>query len=56
MYLLRELRAIVDELKELAIQTDVPIYKGDVIDDNYIKLSDVIEILEKYNPSTFPID
>lgn len=34
-------------LKEIAFQTDVPIYKGDVIDDYYIRLSDVIDTIKK---------
>lgn len=37
---------IISSLEDIAIQTDCPIYKGDMIDDYYIRLSDVISIIE----------
>ena len=38
---------IINKLKEIAFQTDCVIYKGDVVDDYYIRLSDVIDIVER---------
>lgn len=43
------------EMQELAKQTDYPVYLGDVKVDSYIKLSDVLEILQKNAPMDFPL-
>ena len=43
------------EMQELAKQTDCPVYLGDVEVDSYIKLSDVLEILQKNAPMDFPL-
>lgn len=40
---------LVYKLNELAIQTDCPIYLGDKEVDSYIKLSDVINLINSYN-------
>lgn len=51
----RVFRKMAYELVELAKQTDCPVYLGDKEVDSYVKLSDVIEILQKNAPLNFPL-
>lgn len=51
----RVFRKMAYEMQELAIQTDCPIYLGDKEIDSYVKLSDVLEILQKNAPMTIPL-
>lgn len=37
---------VIAKLEKIAIQTDCPVYKGDIIDDYYIRLSDVIDVIK----------
>ena len=43
------------ENEEIAIQTDCPLYEGDKEVDLYVKLSDVIEVLQKNAPLQNPL-
>ena len=43
------------EIKQIAIQTDCPLYNGDKEIDLYVRLSDVIEVLQKNAPLDFPL-
>ena len=40
--------AVLSEVAECAKQEDAPIYKGDVEDDYFVRLSDVNESINKY--------
>lgn len=51
----RVFRKMAYEMQELAIQTDCPIYLGGKEIDSYVKLSDVLEILQKNAPMTIPL-
>ena len=51
----RVFKKMVYELEELAKQTDCPVYLGDKEVDSYVRLSDVIEILQKNAPLDFPL-
>lgn len=51
----RVYRNMAREIQEKAIQTDCPLYEGDKEVDLYIKLSDVIEILQKNAPLEIPL-
>lgn len=51
----RVYKKMAREMQELAKQTDCPVYLGDVKVDSYIKLSDVLEILQKNAPMDFPL-
>lgn len=51
----RKFRHIAEEIEKEAIQTDCPVYKGDKEIDLYVKLSDVIKILEDNSPMEFPL-
>ena len=48
-------RNMAREIKEIAIQTDCPVYEGDKEVDLYVKLSDVIEVLQKNAPMEIPL-
>jgi len=39
---------MMDDISECAKQEDCPVYKGDQEVDCYVKLSSVLEIIEKY--------
>lgn len=39
--------SVAREIQEIAIQTDCPVYEGDKEIDLYVRLSDVIEVLQK---------
>lgn len=43
------------EIEKIAIQTDCPVYKGDKEVDLYVRLSDVIEVLQKNAPLDIPL-
>lgn len=51
----RVYRNMAREIQEIAIQTDCPIYEGDKEVDLYVRLSDVIEILQKNAPMELPL-
>ena len=51
----RVYRNMAREIQEIAIQTDCPIYEGDKEVDLYVRLSDVIEILQKNTPMELPL-
>lgn len=51
----RTFKQIAQELEELAIQTDCTVYLGDKKIDNYVRLSDVIDILQKHAQLNFPL-
>ena len=51
----RVFKKMAYELEELAKQTDCPVYLGDKEVDSYVRLSDVIEILQKNAPLDFPL-
>lgn len=51
----RVYRNMARELREIAIQTDCPVYEGDKEVDLYVKLSDVIEVLQKNAPMEIPL-
>lgn len=51
----RVYRKMVKEIEEIAIQTDCPLYEGDKEIDLYVRLSDVIEILQKNAPMEIPL-
>lgn len=40
---------MIVELKNIAKQEDSPFYEGDKETDSFIKLSDVLEVIEKYS-------
>lgn len=44
----RHISGLIHELSECAIQTDCPVYEGDKEVDMYIRLSDVIRLINKY--------
>lgn len=44
-----ECENLINKLNELAIQTDCPIYLGDKEVDMYVKLSDVINLINSCN-------
>lgn len=44
-----ECENLINKLNELAIQTDCPIYLGDKEIDMYVKLSDVINLINSCN-------
>ena len=48
-------RNMAREIEEIAIQTDCPLYEGDKEVDLYVKLSDVIEVLQKNAPLQNPL-
>ena len=50
----RVYRKMAYELVELAKQTDCPVYLGDKEVD-YVKLSDVLKILQENAPMSFPL-
>lgn len=51
----RVYRKMAKEIEEIAIQTDCPLYEGDKEIDLYVRLSDVIEILQKNAPMEIPL-
>lgn len=51
----RVFKKMAYELEELAKQTDCPVYLGDKEVDSYVRLSDVIKILQKNAPLDFPL-
>lgn len=51
----RVYRNMAREIEEIAIQTDCPVYEGDKEVDLYVKLSDVVEVLQKNAPMEFPL-
>lgn len=51
----RVYRSMACEIEKIAIQTDCPVYKGDKEADLYVKLSDVIEVLQKNDPMDIPL-
>lgn len=51
----RVYRKMAYELVELAKQTDCPVYLGDKEVDSYVKLSDVLKILQENAPMSFPL-
>lgn len=51
----RVYRKMAHELVELAKQTDCPVYLGDKEVDSYVRLSDVIKILQENAPMSFPL-
>lgn len=51
----RVYRNMAREIKEIAKQTDCPLYDGDKEVDLYVRLSDVIEILQKNAPMDIPL-
>lgn len=51
----RVYRNMAREIREIAIQTDCPVYEGDKEVDLYVKLSDVIEVLQKNAPIEIPL-
>lgn len=51
----RVYRNMAREIQEMAIQTDCPVYEGDKEVDLYVKLSDVIEVLQKNAPMEIPL-
>lgn len=48
-------RKMAKEIEEIAIQTDCPLYEGDKEVDLYVKLSDVIGVLQKNAPMEIPL-
>lgn len=51
----RVYRKMAREIQEIAIQTDCPLYEGDKEVDLYVRLSDVIEVLQKNAPMEIPL-
>lgn len=51
----RVYRNMAREIEKIAIQTDCPLYEGDKEVDLYVKLSDVIEVLQKNAPVETPL-
>lgn len=51
----RVYRKMAKEIEEIARQTDCPVYEGDKEVDLYVKLSDVIEVLQKNAPMEIPL-
>lgn len=51
----RVYRNMAREIRKIAIQTDCPVYEGDKEVDLYVKLSDVIEVLQKNAPMEIPL-
>lgn len=43
------------EIEQIAIQTDCPLYEGDREIDLYVRLSDVVEVLQKNAPMDIPL-
>ena len=48
-------RNMAREIEQIAIQTDCPLYEGDREIDLYVRLSDVIEVLQKNAPMEIPL-
>lgn len=51
----RVYRNMAKEIEEIAIQTDCPLYEGDKEVDLYVRLSDVIGVLQKNAPMEIPL-
>lgn len=51
----RVYRNMAREIEEIAIQTDCPLYEGDKEIDLYVRLSDVITVLQKNAPLEIPL-
>ena len=51
----RAFRNMAREIEQIAIQTDCPLYEGDREIDLYVRLSDVIEVLQKNAPMDIPL-
>ena len=51
----RVYRNMAREIEKIAKQTDCPLYKGDEQVDLYVRLSDVIEVLQKNAPMDIPL-
>lgn len=51
----RIFRNMAREIEQIAIQTDCPLYEGDREIDLYVRLSDVVEVLQKNAPMDIPL-
>ena len=51
----RVFRNIAREIEQIAIQTDCPLYEGDREIDLYVRLSDVIKVLQENAPMDIPL-
>lgn len=51
----RIFKQIAKEIEQTAIQEDCPEYRGDREVDLYVRLSDVIEILQRHAPMDIPL-
>lgn len=51
----RLFRKMAYEIQEIAKQTNYPIHENNTQTDSYIKLSDVIHILQQNAPMNFPL-